>query len=317
MIDKSGVLTIIPTFNRAALMLEAIESVLSQDYPHKKIIVVDDGSTDETASVCKKFIEKYKNQFFYVFKVNGGCASARNRGLDFVDEQTGFVCFLDSDDRFLPGKFSREIELLKIHPDCDFVYSNFVLYDEERKIEKVCQAAAAGHPERFAVEHFLTNEAKSCAMLYRAKVFAKRRFREELKLNEDSDFVQRIAIECKGIYSQEPDSWVRWHSESKSKNLLEIQKVVLETNRDIMRSYPQFYSRFRDQADKRILEIKEWLFNEFVLRGEWNEAGLYSVGFLQKCIVFFKFKILYRIWRFFLRINRKTFLTAKADELKC
>jgi glycosyltransferase involved in cell wall biosynthesis len=303
--DKPVVLTIIPTFNRAALLPEAIESVLSQDYPDKKIIVVDDGSTDETKAICKRYLEKYPNEFSYVFKQNGGCASARNRGLDLINQDTGFVCFLDSDDRFLPGKFSREIELLKRHLDCDYLYSNYCVYDADKKVEKVCQVAAAGHPERFAIEHFLTNEAKSCAMLYRARVFAKRRFNENLKLNEDSEFLQRVAVEFKGSYSEEPDSWIRWHAGSKSRDLLEIQMVVLQSNLDIIKAYPDFYSRFRDQIDQRNAEIKDWLFNEFALRGEWSKASLFSAGFLEKCLVFFRLKVLFRIWRYLSRMCLK------------
>ena len=285
--DRLVILTIIPTFNRAALLPDAIESVLSQDYPHKKMIVVDDGSTDDTAPVCKKYAEKYKNEFFYLFKENGGCPCARNRGLDFIDQNTGFVCFLDSDDRFLPGKLSREIELLRKHADCDFVYSNFVLYDAAKNIEKICQAAAAGHPERFAIEHFLTNEAKSCAMLYRARVFENRRFREELRLNEDSDFVQRLAIECKGVYSEEPDSWVRWHSGSKSFAEIDIQKAVLKVNLSILRDYPIFYESNRTVIDQQLQRIKKLLYEKMVFAGRWNEASDYAESWFEKWILFF------------------------------
>ncbi|MGB9627194.1 MAG: glycosyltransferase family 2 protein, partial [Thermodesulfobacteriota bacterium] len=247
--DKEYVLTIITTYNRARLLTESIESVLAQDYPYKKIIIVDDGSIDETANVCQNYVKKYPEQIIYHYKKNGGCASARNRGLSLVGEDVRYVCFLDDDDRFLPGKFRREVDLLKENPHANFSYADSVIHDEAGNSEKLVKAAAAGKPNRFAIEHFLTNEVKSGALLYNVEVVRGRRFREDLKYNEDSEFLQRVAIECTAVYSPEPSCWVRWHQGCKSRNLVEINKALLWSALNIIQTYPTFYQTYKGLID--------------------------------------------------------------------
>jgi hypothetical protein len=92
----------------------------------------------------------------------------------------------------------------------------------------VRKVAGAHAPSRVAIEHFLTLEGKVSSLLYRVEVFRDRRYREDFRYNEDSDFLQRVALECRGVYCDEPGSWVRSHPGSKSRNLLEINRAVLD-----------------------------------------------------------------------------------------
>src|SRR2546425_12961071 len=131
------VLVIVPTYIRADLLPVAVESVLVQDYSHKKLIIVDDGSTDRTREVCMRYVNDRPGIISYVFKANGGCASARNVGLQSIEDEIGYVCFLDSDDRLLPGKLSREVALLSCHRDADFTCSDSVIFEEETGREEV------------------------------------------------------------------------------------------------------------------------------------------------------------------------------------
>jgi len=96
--------TIIPTFNRSNIIGQAIESALAQDWPNHEVIVVDDGSTDDTECVCKKF----GSLIVYVKQTNGGVSSARNRGIQLA--QGEFIAFLDSDDLWMPRKLSLQME---------------------------------------------------------------------------------------------------------------------------------------------------------------------------------------------------------------
>jgi glycosyltransferase involved in cell wall biosynthesis len=102
---------IIPTYNRAVKLCEAIESVLAQDYSEKEIIVVDDGSTDDTAEVVKSF----GNEVDYIFTENGGVSRARNVGISRGSGE--LIAFLDSDDLWLPGKLKRQVEFLQTNPE--------------------------------------------------------------------------------------------------------------------------------------------------------------------------------------------------------
>ena len=90
---------ILPTYNRAYLLPKAIESVLSQTFVDWELIIVDDGSTDNT----KELIEAYSNERIrYIYQINQERSAARNKG---IENATGeYICFLDSDDYFLPEK---------------------------------------------------------------------------------------------------------------------------------------------------------------------------------------------------------------------
>ncbi len=296
MSDGASVLIIIPTYNRAGMLHEAIESALAQDYPYKRLIIVDDGSTDNTKSICDKYTVKFPENINYIYKVNGGCASARNAGLDFIDGDIGYVCFLDSDDRFLPGKLIREVALLGQNPGADFVYGDSVIFDECTGREYRSRIAAAGRPDDFALMHFFTNEAKSSAILYRADTVRHRRFREDLLYNEDSEFLQRVAIECSGVYSPEPGCWVRWHRESKSRNFVEIHKAVLRASIDILESHPDFHRSHKWRADWRVRQIRNHLFRELVLNRRWVEAREFAPTPLKRYLVPC-FSVYYRLLR--------------------
>lgn len=98
---------IIPTFNSALFLPQSIESILKQTYKPFEIIVVDDGSTDDT----KEKIRPYFDSITYYYKNNGGPASARNFGIRKSEGE--LVAFLDADDMWLPDKLSLQIEYIK------------------------------------------------------------------------------------------------------------------------------------------------------------------------------------------------------------
>jgi glycosyltransferase involved in cell wall biosynthesis len=291
------VLVVLPTYNRADLLPVAVESVLLQDYPHKKLVIVDDGSTDGTREVCTRYVKDSPGIVTYVFKANGGCASARNAGLQSIDDETDYVCFLDSDDRLLPGKLSREVALLSRHQDADFSYSDSVIFEEETGREEVWKAAAAGAPARFPIEHFLTLEAKSASILYRVQTVRGRRFREDFRYNEDSDFLQKVALECRAVYCAEPGSWVRSHPGSKSRNLFEINRAVFRSCRDILRAYPGFHREHAAAIDMRMEQLREPLFRAMLERGLYDEAREYASTVSETMIASLRLRGSYEAYR--------------------
>ena len=96
---------ILPTYNRADFLIQAIESALCQTYKHFELIIVDDGSTDNTYEITKSFSDA-RIRYFYIN--HSGTSAARNAG---IKESTGeFLTFLDSDDRFLPNKIQMQLQ---------------------------------------------------------------------------------------------------------------------------------------------------------------------------------------------------------------
>lgn len=110
MSDNAAVSVIIPAYNNGKYLVHALESVFSQKEPPFEVIVVDDGSTDDTAAVVKQFGGCIK----YIYQPNGGPAAARNRG---AQEAKGeWIAFLDADDAWLPWRISAGRELISRNP---------------------------------------------------------------------------------------------------------------------------------------------------------------------------------------------------------
>ena len=101
---------IIPTYNRGWILNEAIDSVLAQDYKEFELIVVDDGSTDNTRAI----LETYGQDIIVLRQANKGVSAARNRGIAEAGGQ--LVAFLDSDDLWLPRKLSRQVDFFNFNP---------------------------------------------------------------------------------------------------------------------------------------------------------------------------------------------------------
>ena len=102
---------IIPTYNRAAMVGKAIESVLTQDFTDFELIVVDDGSTDDTFRV----LDQYGDRMAVLRQSNKGVSAARNRGI--ASARGELIAFIDSDDLWLPAKLTRQVAFFEDHPD--------------------------------------------------------------------------------------------------------------------------------------------------------------------------------------------------------
>lgn len=110
---------IIPTYNAKEFLSQAVRSALDQTYPNIEVIVVDDGSTDQT----RELVKSYSPKLHYVYREHSGLPSVvRNAGLRVA--QGEYVAFLDSDDQWLPGKLERQVEILERHPAIGLVSAN-------------------------------------------------------------------------------------------------------------------------------------------------------------------------------------------------
>lgn len=112
---------VIPTYNRARLVCEAVETVLAQTYRNFEIIVVDDGSTDET----EEALGRYEGRIKYFYQENRGLSAARNTG---IRNSTGcYIALLDSDDLWRQDKLALQVDYLNKHDDCGLVYTDMEL----------------------------------------------------------------------------------------------------------------------------------------------------------------------------------------------
>jgi hypothetical protein len=112
--------TIIPVYNRPRLLVDAVESVIAQVYRPVEVIVVDDGSTDDTPGVVDQLGDRHPGEVRVVHQAHAGIGAAREAGrLRAAGE---FVQYLDSDDLLHPAKFALQVAGLRAHPECGISY---------------------------------------------------------------------------------------------------------------------------------------------------------------------------------------------------
>tara|TARA_R110000868_G_scaffold159_2_gene1536 strand:- start:95243 stop:96196 length:954 start_codon:yes stop_codon:yes gene_type:complete len=121
--NKTKISIIIPTYNSEATLSRAIMSAINQSYENTEIIVIDDGSSDNT----KELIKKYRHPIKYIYQVNSGVASARNNG---VSAATGeYIAFLDADDLWNPSKLTHQFNAFTNHPQIALCTTKFTKYN--------------------------------------------------------------------------------------------------------------------------------------------------------------------------------------------
>jgi glycosyltransferase involved in cell wall biosynthesis len=261
---------IIPTLNRAQVIHRAIASALQQTHPQVEIIVIDDGSTDDTETVVARIARQSTHRIFFFKQPNSGCAAARNKGLEFA--RGDFILFLDSDDALVPTAVAALLAAVT-SAAADFAYSPAVEKYPDGT-EAVNLPVAAGRPANFAAEHFYCTNARNGAVLFRRTVFASvGGMDENLRHNEDSDFLQRVAIQHKAAYAQSPSVTVYHHDNRKSGNRVAIYRALLKSTENILRTYPAFTAALGSGAERRIEQIKLQLVEALILDGRFAEAG--------------------------------------------
>ena len=124
-----NVSVVIPTFNRASRLEVALESVLAQSLPPLEVIVVDDGSTDETRELVSA---KFAGHVSYYYQPNRGVSAARNLG---IQRSTGnWIAFLDSDDEWLPDKLQRQVDALQSNSQYRFCHTDEIWIRNGRRV---------------------------------------------------------------------------------------------------------------------------------------------------------------------------------------
>ena len=185
--EQPKVTVILPTHNRAHLVGEAIQSVVSQTYSNWELIVIDDGSTDKTREAVEAFAQRDR-RIRYVFQRNRGVSSVRAKGVELA--QGKYVTFLDDDDAFYPEKLEIQVEFLEQHPTVELVYSYVDMVNGEKDFLRTW-------PTRPAVD--FVGLIRECtiqpnSLLVRKECFERLgSFRTDLRSCDDYDMWLRIA----------------------------------------------------------------------------------------------------------------------------
>jgi glycosyltransferase involved in cell wall biosynthesis len=126
---------VIPAYNAALHLTEAVESLFAQTYKNLQILIVNDGSKDDTGKIADALAQRDK-RVQVIHKANGGVSAARNDALKAVRGK--YVCFLDADDVYLPEKVEKQVTFLETHPDIVLVHCDYFIGNENfQNLERV------------------------------------------------------------------------------------------------------------------------------------------------------------------------------------
>ncbi len=209
-----GVSVAISAYNYAKFLPYAVESALQQDYPTFEVIVVDDGSTDNTAEVVATFGEKVR----YIYQKNAGLSAARNTGIKSA--RYDFVAFLDADDQFQPTMLRRIMEKFATVGEDVGVVACRTSYMSENGVDLQTKMLLDNKLEEFSARDFiLKNRCSADAVVVRKSVFGVcGDFDTTLRSSEDRDMWVRIGARYKILLIPDTLLKVRRHGTSMSKH---------------------------------------------------------------------------------------------------
>ncbi len=180
---------IIPTYNRCAYLFRAIESVLSQTYQDFELLIIDDGSTDETEKNVINLIKENK-KIKYIKTPNRGVSAARNLGIHISTGE--LISFLDSDDEWLPDKLKIQIDFLQNNQDLNLVHGEEIWIRKGKRVNQK-KIHKKGGGDIFSQCLDLCAISPSTVLIRKELFHEVGYFREDFPVCEDYDLWLRIA----------------------------------------------------------------------------------------------------------------------------
>jgi len=222
--NKPLVSMVIPTYNYADYLPTAISSCLQQTYGNLEIIVVDDGSTDNTTAV----IEKFRESIRYIRQANQGVSSARNRGLE--EARGSFITFLDADDSLTTDSIEMRAQILNDNKDADFVISATLSKHAPDETPYLHDETGQSFFSERLYEDLLCRRISfaTCAVLMRtdvAKMFA---FPTHISNGEDIVYFTKVFFRRKGCFLSTPTAITFSHPDSLRHNIEQLKKQGID-----------------------------------------------------------------------------------------
>lgn len=233
--SNPSVSVIIPSYNCERYIAETMESVLNQSFKDIELIVVDDGSTDNT----REIVESFGHPVRLITQENARVCAARNHGLR--QSRGKYICFMDHDDYWFPHKLETQLKIMENHPEAGVVYSEFLLWHPDRQGKWPSPSSLQPEGDLDAIDpefsgwiyhQFLLD----CWMLTSTAMFRKEVFEKcgdfdvNLPYSEDWDLWLRISREFQFIKLIEPNTLYRQHPEQGNRKVRDIdyRTVLLE-----------------------------------------------------------------------------------------
>jgi glycosyltransferase involved in cell wall biosynthesis len=225
---------IMPTYNNAHFLPESLAAILKQTFRDFEIIIVDDGSTDDTETV----VQPYRSSIRFFRKENGGPAAARNLGIKNANGQ--LIAFLDADDLWLKDKLEIQVNYLNENPAVGLVFTDAVRFDAEGKFRPSFRETYGYVPsekmfEQLLFDHFI---AMSSVMVRRRCLEDVGLFDESLTGAEDYNLYLRLAKKYEFGFLDNVMVHVRLHGASLSDNLEQMCEDEIKNLDKIVGLFP-------------------------------------------------------------------------------
>ena len=186
------VTVLIPAYNAARTIERALASVWRQDYPEMQVIVIDDGSSDDTVAR----VEKMRGRGLRLIRLtqNRGVSAATNAGIG--EAKGDYIAFLDADDEWLNDKLSKQLPIIESHPEMSFISCGVQFVDPQGRVLRSCGIDLPPHSAREFWRALLvrTYIAKPAVVARRIKLLEVGGFDETLAVGEDQDMWIKLAL---------------------------------------------------------------------------------------------------------------------------
>ena len=249
---KPFISIIIPCYNYGRFLKECLESVKSQTYKNFEAIIVDDGSTDNSANIAKSFVKK-NEQFKYIYQENQGLSATRNTGIR--NAKGDYICFVDPDDIWFKNKLEVQIEYLKYNQDCGLLYSDAEIYIDGKPTGRTIRNGNLFY-HGFVFEKMLMNNGVVCpSVIIKRDCFKEVGFFDvKLRHTQDWEMWLRISRHFKFCSIPKPLLYYRIHGSNDSN--IELDRNFMEYNIVIKRYFEYIPEEERDlYLDNNIKKI--------------------------------------------------------------
>lgn len=212
---------ILPTYNRAYLVNKAIDSVLSQTYNDWELIIVDDGSTDNTKSIVEKYIDCNENRIKYIYQKNSERCAARNNGISKSNNK--WICFLDSDDTYSQNHLEEMNLLINKNNQANGLYfSGLSLGKYDNSSHKYILDFETN------LEFILLNNPGVPRACVSKKILLEMPFNESINLGEDTELWTRIVIKY-SVFFHYKKTFIEFEHSERASNNKSIKDAIRQT----------------------------------------------------------------------------------------
>jgi teichuronic acid biosynthesis glycosyltransferase TuaG len=245
---------VIPVYNQERYIKEAVDSVLQQTYPQVELVVVDDGSTDQTPEILKT----YGSRLRYLRQANAGAATALNRGIEAASGE--LVGWLSSDDVYESTKVQRQVELFEARPEISLTYTDFNVIDGDGRVVRTVRSPYYSDRKEFIRRLILGNFVNGSSVIAKKKALIDTGlFDPVMTYHADANMWLRLLKHHQFGHVGEVLLNYRWHAGNASNNVAAMRRhryvyfdKIWETlgPQDVLNgsTTAQDFERFRGQA---------------------------------------------------------------------